>query len=261
MSIDPRLAERRKVVAEDRAKRTLRRLLKFLSLVGMAGLVVWFLLSPYLSAAVVDVQGASMAEVEAILAEHSVVVGRPLILIKPGRVVEALEEDPWVAHATVNRDWPNRVTVTVGERAPRAWVETAEGWARHDEEGVAVPSSTEPDKSLGWIHLPGISRDAGPGSPVLRGSIEFLMSLPEELAQNTAIRVEADELWAVVDGWQVRLGRADEMREKALSLVTLLETNLDQGAMIVLIAPTHPSVLPPPGADPDAGEDGDGEGE
>lgn len=256
MTIDPRLAERRRVVAEDRAKRSVRRLLRFLGLVGVVALVVWFAFSPYMSASTVAVEGASMAAVDTILAEEAVVVGRPLILIRPGMVAEALKADPWVADATVQRIWPDRVEVAVVERVPRAWVETADGWARRDEYGVALPSAAEPDRTLGWIRLPRTGDDAATGSNAVVGSVEFLMALPEETARHATIRTEDGELWATVDGWEVRLGRADEMREKALSLVTLLQQDLDEGSLIVLIAPTHPSVLPPSSSDSDEATNG-----
>src|SRR5690554_7733477 len=87
--MDPRLAERRKEVAEERAKRTVRRLLRFLSFGGFVALVVWFMLSPYMSARSVVVEGVDRAAVEEILAAHSVVPGRPLILIRPGAVAAA----------------------------------------------------------------------------------------------------------------------------------------------------------------------------
>ncbi|HEX6947231.1 MAG TPA: FtsQ-type POTRA domain-containing protein [Acidimicrobiia bacterium] len=264
MTMDPRLAERRKEVAEERAKRTVRRLLRFLSAIGLAGLVVWFLLSPYMSAREVVVEGAAMAAVKGILSEHSVVPGRPLVLIRPGSVEHALEQDPWVADAEVDLVWPDDVVVRITERVPRAWVETVDGWTRRDEDAVALPSEPEPDETLGRVRLADMDPESEEDRAVITGAIEFLMTLPQEMAVSSQVRWQDDELWANVDGWEVRLGRADEMRQKALSLVTLLEQEeLAEGSLIVLIAPTHPSVLPPdsPAEEEESGEDGEsGEG-
>jgi hypothetical protein len=49
MSIDPRLMERRKTVAEDNAKKSISRLLKFLTVIVLAGASAWLLFSPWLS--------------------------------------------------------------------------------------------------------------------------------------------------------------------------------------------------------------------
>jgi hypothetical protein len=58
--------------------------------------------------------------------------------------------------------------------------------------------------------------------------------------------VEGDgELWAEVAGFQVRLGRAVEMRAKALSLAALIREQPAPGSILTLIAPTHPAVTPP----------------
>lgn len=258
MSIDPRLAERRRNVAEDHAKQNVRRLLRFLAVISLAGVVVWFLLSPYLSVAAVSVTGAASSEAEAILAAHSVIPGTPMILLRPTAVETAIEGDPWVVDAEVALRWPDTVTVTVIERVPRAWVETAGGWVRRAEDGHAVPSAATPDNSLGWVRLPDVADADAADSELVTGAVEFLMALPPETARAASVRHEAGELWAVVDGYQVRLGRPVEMKEKALSLVTLLDRGLASGSVVVLIAPTHPAVLPPPETEDaeDAEEDG-----
>lgn len=260
MSIDPRLAERRREVAEDHAKRNVRRTLRFLAAVGFAGLVVWFMLSPYLSVDTVAIAGVQESDAAGILVAHSIEPGTPMILIRAGEVTTALEADPWVAAATVSLRWPDMVVVEVVERAPRAWVETSGGWSRRADDGEPVPSPSTADNSLGWIRLPRVLEEDAADSDLVLGSIEFLVNLPPELARLTAIRLEEGELWAVVDGYQVRLGRAVEMREKAVSLVSLLGEDIPKTATIVMIAPTHPSYLPATGdddVDPSGGEDGE----
>jgi hypothetical protein len=96
------------------------------------------------------------------------------------------------------------------------------------------------------------------------GAIEFIDTLPEELGRDVIVRVEDNgELWALVSGYQVRLGRPVEMREKALSLEALLLVDPPRGTVLTLIAPAHPAVTPPPSlskpeteiTDPDSGEE------
>lgn len=259
MSIDPRLVERRRVVAEDRAKRTVWKLLRFLAVVGVLALAVWFMLSPYMSVSQLEIEGVASSDTSAILASESLVPGRPLILVSTSGIEQALEADPWIADADVSRHWPDRVTVSVVERLPRAWVETADGWTRRAEDGEAVPSPSEPDNTLGWVRLPDLAAGEAAGREEVLGGVDFLMSLPEELARATSLRMEGTEMWGVVDGWQVRLGRPVDMTAKALSLVALLQQGIEPGSVIVLIAPTHPSVdTPGDGTGDEAPEEGEG---
>lgn len=254
MSIDPRLAERRVEVAEERAKRNVWRLLRFFLLLAIGGGVVWFVLSPWMSIARVTTTGVLMSDTERILREHGIAVGTPMILVRTGPVVEELLTDPWIRDASVTLKWPTHVSVEVEERVPRAWVETATGWARRSEDGFALPGPAR-DDSLGSISLPDLPDEEAPDSEALLGSIEFLMALPEDVAKGTTIRFQDGELWANVEGFEVRLGRGVRMREKAISVMALLNEGLAEGTVIVMVAPENPAIEPPPGGD------GPGEGE
>ncbi len=255
MSIDPRLMERRKTVAEDNAKKSVNRLLKFLLIVVVAGALVWVAFSPWLSVARVDTVGVSASSAHTVLAESGVRAGTPMILIDPATVESRLAADPWIATATVSRDWPDLVTVTVEERAPVAWVRTSEGWSRHAIDGVALPSAEEPDPAMGWVEMSSLPTREGPESRELLGALEFIAALDTELQSGAVVRMQEDELWATVAGFEVRLGRADEMAEKALSLGALLEENLVEGSTLTLIAPTTPSCLGPETETSDEEED------
>jgi len=266
MSIDPRLAERRAEVAEDRAKRNVWRLLRFFLLVAIAAGVVWFALSPWMSVSQVRSVGVRMSDTEQILAEHRFVPGTPMILLRTGPAIDAIRTDPWVRDVDITLNWPTDVVVRVEERVPRAWVETGSGWTRRSEDGFPLPSAAAPDGSLGRVLLPHIADSAATESEAVLGAIEFLMSLPEDIATETTVRLENDELWAVVNGFEVRLGRGVEMREKAVSLMALLTRGLAEGTVIILVAPTHPSTVDPvidgvvdAGNEDDAGEEDAGD--
>lgn len=245
MTIDPRLAERRKAVAEDNAVRNVGRLLRFLALLVVAGALVWLALSPWLSVNQVRTAGIGTSDAHSLLVEHGVVAGTPLILLRPGEIEEALEADPWISEARVHLNWPDEVVVRVEEREPVAWFNTSGGWRWRDIEGVALPGPETPDPTMAQIQLPGLDdRDAGT-SPVVLGAAEFVDNLPEELHETTFLRVVEGELWATVQGWEVRLGRPVDMAEKALSLVALLDEPLPEGATLILVAPTHPATDTP----------------
>ncbi len=242
MSIDPRLAERRREVAEDRARRNVSRLVKFLVAAGIAGAVVWVFLSPWLSVASVTTSGIGASTSEAVLTEHGVVEGTPMIMIRTGRIETALEIDPWVRESDVELVWPRSVVVRVEERVPVAWVETDEGWGLYAIDGVRLATAPDPDPAMPWVQIGGVEAMAEP-TPELLGALEFASSLGEELKTGARLRTETGgELWAEVGGFQVRLGRPVEMSAKALSLAALIRERPPAGSILTLIAPTNPAI-------------------
>jgi cell division septal protein FtsQ len=245
MAIDPRLAERRREVAEDRARRKVGRLIRLLVVVGLIGGAAWLLLSPILSVDEVTTSGVEVSTTHSVLVAHDVIAGTPMILIRTGEIESALESDPWIREAVVELDWPGRVSVRVEERDPVAWLSTGEAWGRFAVDGVQLASAPEPDTSLPWIDLgPETGKDEDAGRVL--GALEFAAALPQELKEGTRVRVESDgELWAEVAGYQVRLGRAVEMAAKALSLAALIREQPASGSILTLLAPTHPAVTPP----------------
>jgi len=245
MSIDPRLKERRRVVAEDRARRKIGRLLKLIVALVLGGIVAWILLSPWLSVDEVATTGVVSSKTHGTLANMGVVAGTPMILVQPGKVERALLSDPWVKSATVVRDWPDRLIVRVEERNALAWVETGGGWAHHAIDGVALPSPDNPDNKLAWIQLSDVPLADSESSRDVLGALEFVAGLPEELRAETTIRRRVNgEFWGRVSGYEVRLGRAVEMDAKARSLTALLAENPPRGSVLIMIAPAHPAVTP-----------------
>lgn len=252
MTIDPRLADRRTAVAEDRARRNISRLLRAIGVVAVAAAIVWLFLSPTFSVASLELKGVQVSSAPAILDSERVEEGRPLVLIRTGDVEAALLEDPWIKTADVDLDWPSRVVVIVVERTPTAWVETATGWARRAVDGVVLPGPEEPDGTLGVVAMPFLDNEAALESEELLGALEFLDNLPTSLSAAARVEIRESELWAQVGGFDVRLGRPIEMGEKALTVATLLEEDLEPGSIINVIAPTNPAVSLPGSGD---GED------
>jgi cell division protein FtsQ len=263
MTIDPRLADRRREVAEDRARRNVNRILRLLALVALVGGLVWLLLSPTFSVDALDVSGVQSSETREVLKAHKVTEGRPLILIRTGALRDELLADPWVKEAMVTLDWPRRVVVDITERTPTAWVETAGGWARRAVDGVALPGASEPDDTMGHVSLVSVTDAEAVTSQWVLGALEFIDTLPVALGSDALVDERSGELWAVVGGFEVRLGRPVDMSDKALSLATLLEEPLVAGTTINMIAPTNPATVPPggiedPGQGTDDGESGTG---
>lgn len=269
MSIDPRLLERRQTVAEENAQRSMSLLLRFMTAALIVGGLFWLALSPWLSVARVRTAGIVSSGAHASLAEHNVVVGTPMILLRTGEAESALKADPWIADASVRRDWPDEVLVRVIERVPVIWVQSAEGWSWRAVDGVALPGPDGPEESSPRLIASAMLESELDGSLLVRGAAEFVVSLPDALRPGLTLELEDAELWADVEGYRVRLGRPVDMGAKALTLGTLMGEEIPEGSTVILVAPTHPAIALP-GDPPDAplevppetgdGEDGDQEG-
>ncbi|MDX1449166.1 MAG: FtsQ-type POTRA domain-containing protein, partial [Acidimicrobiia bacterium] len=138
--MDPRLAERRKEVAETRVRTGIRRLLLIAALLGvvLAGLAV--LRSPIFSLERIDVSGARQTDPVAMLASADIVVGTPLIELDLELAEETLLADPRIATVSLERRWPRGLRVTVSERFAVAWVDQGSGWRQVAIDGVVLGS-------------------------------------------------------------------------------------------------------------------------
>ena len=253
MSIDPRIAARRREVIEGSARRSLVRLGKWLALLLGLVAVGWFVQSDPFRVASVESFGVTRSAAETVLVDQEVVVGRPMVLVRPGTVEEALLDDPWIVEATVGLTFPDLVEVTVRERTPAAWVVSGGLRVLLAEDGVVVPDDGVED-ALPVVRFGGVE-PAEPGEllddPRATAALVFLTTLDPLLASRGVLgERNADELWFSVPGLDVRLGRPIEMAEKAAALTALLERGVPPGSEVNLVAPTRPAIGTPETAPP-----------
>lgn len=239
--MDPRIADRRRNIREAHRRVGMGRLVWWLGAVGVAAVGLWLLHSPVLEVTTIAVTGGDHSAVYEILGAQRVAPGIPMIDIDADRLEASLLEDPWIAQAVVARDWPTTVVITVSERRPVAWTQTAEGeWQLLASDGVVLSLTAAPDGSRPRLVVLGV-----PAHGALLGALEFLGSLSEELARGSEAVLGPDGLSAVVGGFNVRVGRPENGADKALALEAVLATDPVPGAVITVVAPTRPAVLPP----------------
>lgn len=247
-TINRRIADRRRAVVEDGARRRLRRLLVFLLLVGMGGFAGWMLYqSPLLAVTEVVIDGSSESRAAEIVAAEGVTAGVPTINVRAGAIETALLGDPWIAAASVQVTWPGTVEIEVLERTPAAWVEAGEVWLLADGTGAVLEvAATEPED--GPMISVGTTATV-PGGHVERAAVaalEFLESLGEDLAANASVQGSADALEAIVGGHEIALGYSTDMKAKAAAVSALLDTDLPPGAVINVVSPERPAVKSQP---------------
>ncbi len=234
-----RFAERRRTVAEDRARNALRRTTYVLAMAAVVAGVIYLFHSPLLSVRTLDITGTSTLEIEPVLARYGIVSGEPLIRTDPAGAQLDLQADPWIDSVVVSRDWPTAIRVSVVERQP---VATVSGVVVAGD-GVILPG-TEPVE-LPALALAGDPVDGRFPQQEITGALRFVSELTSELRAVTTIASSPDGLLAVVAGYTVRLGRPVDMEEKARALVALLVEMPEAGSEITLVAPARPSILPP----------------
>ncbi len=245
MTIDPRLEDRRRRVAEDRARSNLTRLIRLLAVVACGAVAAWVLQSPFLSVGQITVLGTSHVDAEAILAAHDIVEGRPMVVLDVEAAQVALGQHPWVAEARVARSWPTSVVVEVTERTPAVSVRFADGWSLVAADAVVLQSTPAPDPVLPEADFSSVDSESGADDLDVIGAVDFLVALPPERRGDASVRVGEEGLEATVAGFLVRLGRPFEMADKAVVAAELLSQGLEPGSIITVVAPTSPAVLGP----------------
>jgi cell division protein FtsQ len=237
--MDPRLAARRRTVAESRIRKGIRRLLVVFVALGIVAAGLTVLRSGIFALDQIDVVGRSQTDPETLLAAAGVVRGMPLIEVNLGEATEVLLADPRIVTAVVGRRWPTGIEVAVTERFPVAWVERGGGWEHTAIDGVVV-STGDPGPVAPRIRsVPG-------GERAVEAALQFVDALPDAIAAGMVIDARSEELIATWNSYRIRLGRPTDMVAKAQALEVVLADQLEPGSEITLIAPERPAVLPPP---------------
>jgi cell division protein FtsQ len=243
--MEPKLAERRKGVDEDRARGRLKWVLLFLLLVGSVVAGIWLIRSPVLSIRQVTVTGAERSDPGTAIADLGMGNGTPTIDVDEAAILETLRSDPWVASATVRVSFPGSISVEVVEHVPFASVMAADGWVTTSSDGAVVPADAP-------VGAPTISIDTGPvasgydiANPLILGALRFVAALPTELAATTDVISDGEGLVATVAGHRVLLGRPSDMTEKAIVLASLIDSGIADVAEVNVIAPLRPAVTNP----------------
>lgn len=246
--MDRRLAERRRRVAEDRARSNLGRLVRLLMVVAVIGGLVWFAQSPFLSVDEIVVEGSDRVDVAGVLSRSDIVPGRPMLLVDVSGAAERLRADPWVASAEVARDWPTRIVVELEERMPFAALRLAEGWWVVADDATLLEEIEGPG-DLPVAEFPSSVRSGVDENLEVEGAVTFLAALPSDLQPTSRVVATGEGLEATVAGFTVRLGRPFDMEQKAAVTAAILEQGVDEGSIITVVAPASPAVLPPDGGE------------
>jgi cell division protein FtsQ len=241
-SIDPRIRDRRVAVTRAEGRRRLRILLAGVSIASAIGIAWLVVQSPLLAVDSVTVKGTARESRAAVESAAAVKKGSALLFVDTSAVARRVEALPWVARATVDRDLPNGLTITVIERSPVAWARRA-------------PPVGSPEGTLGAIVLVdrfgrvlGGAPSAPTGLPELVGMVlvpdrgeriepagpaRAVGQLPDALRAQTGsvIRRHGQAVLRLVQppggappvAGEVRLGNLDEVAAKGAAALAVLD--------------------------------------
>ncbi len=220
--IDPRLRARRDEVARDRGRRRLRRLVLavvVVAAVAAAGLAVR---SSLLDVDRVVIRGATHTGHDQAIRSVGIPLGRSMISVDPAAAQARLLRLPWVARATVERQWPGTVAVSLVERHPVAVVGRGSHLMLVDREGrvlgPAHGAATYPSVTTATV------RPGDQLGPARRSLLSVVAGLPGPLRRQVErARTSRTGVTLVLDdGVIVRWGDPSRTEAKAEALGALL---------------------------------------
>lgn len=242
--MEPRVAERRKSVSEDRARKRLKWILTVIILIAVVVGALWLLRSPVLSIRTVDISGSQQSDpVEAVQA-LGMGIGTPTIDVHGDAIALAILRDPWVEDVTVRVVWPGSIVIDIAERTPVAPVLAGDQWVLVGQDGGVIAPVGEPTTGDAQIAIDQGSMASGSmiTDPAVLGALEFIASLSAARRTGLVLQMEGVGLFATTGSHRVRLGRPVDMALKASVLDGLLETEIPASSTINLIAPLRPAV-------------------
>ena len=125
--INPRIRERRIEVQREAGRKRLRVLLVVSSVLSAFGLAFLVVTSPVLDVDHIPVAGAQHITPAQVRTAAGVRTHDHLLFVDTGAIARRVEQIPWVEHASVQRDFPGTLKITVTEYTPAAFVRVATG--------------------------------------------------------------------------------------------------------------------------------------
>jgi cell division protein FtsQ len=249
--MDPRIRDRRVGVTRARGR---RRLHLVLGLVVVTGLVLggWYLAhSSLLSARVIVVSGAAHTTPQEVIAVAGLADHPPLVDVNPGTVAARIEGLPWVAKATVRRQWPDGVRISLTQRSPDAVIALAAGKvALVDGTGRVLALVASAPPGLVTLTVPGHVGGAGTtlgsaAGPAVRVADTLPAAFRTQVATIT-VGPDGQVTLGLTSPLHVDLGTATELAAKYEDVAALLSgATLHPGDVIDVTVPDSPTVEGP----------------
>lgn len=192
---------------------------------------LWLTQAETFQVAGVDVQGAYRVREEEVRSMAALFTGQNIFRVDPDAAVRRARTNPWVASVRVERKLPNRISMVITERTPRAVLHAANGSFLIDLSGTVIIPAVPGDASsrcLAGIALKDLR--AVPGEPVTAPALPEAFALLDALAErggwdlgSVTVRADAPDTIAIVYAnreFRIGSGRYDEKLRRLGEIVS-----------------------------------------
>ncbi|MHB8243906.1 MAG: cell division protein FtsQ/DivIB [Acidimicrobiales bacterium] len=245
---DPRIHERRVLVAREKGRHRRRLLVGALAviLLGSGGFALVH--SSLLGARHVEIIGAAHAPYSRIVQVAGLAGAPPLVDLSAQKIAARVETLPWVRSATVSLSWPTTVSIRLTDRIPVAVVRAGTtAWAVVDPTGRVLEDTRSRPLDLPLITSP--VKPPLPGRELSRRAATLARvaaAMPQSMVRQISALKWAPK-GAVVEllGKKVALlGNTSLLKEKFIALATVLaKAQLTGIATIDLRVPSAPVLI------------------
>jgi cell division protein FtsQ len=253
--VDPRIRARRRTVRRAAARRRLRWVLVGAVVLALVAGVGAVFASPIVSIRHVRITGNARTNSELLGRIVVHLQGEPMARADLGFARTELASDPWVKRVSVRREWPSTILIDLAERSPvAAFLGVDQLWHAYDNDGRVVETVVDAPVDLVAI-APAGTTDATPigeqvSSP-LADAGRLAVALPKRLRdRTTTVTVGGDGIMRLdlKGGASVYFGTIAEMREKLVSILTVIDTCAGAPFTSLNVAAPRDLVIAPPGA-------------
>ena len=199
-------------------------------------------MSPLLSVDTVQVRGTSRLTASQVEAAAGVHEGDAITWIDTGKAVAGIEALPYVRDATLHREWPHTIRITVHERTPAAWIDSpgekalVDGTGRVLEMVDAAPPAMPQLVGAKLVPPPGATIDAV-GAARVAGALTGLAAVGTSSVEATHHGI----VLHLAAGPEVRMGRPTQIAVKLRAALAVLAAQ--QGTPVNYVdvsVPTNP---------------------
>lgn len=215
------------------------RVLRFLAAIVFLCGVVSFAGSSVFDIRSISVAGNHAVAASDILSRAGVRTGTSVFTVNAYPIRERLRQDPRIAAVSVGVAFPDRVYITVSERAAAAALRVPQGYVLLGADGVAIAPSATPGTlpTLTVDRLDAAAVQAGTviPSPDARLGAGLAASLPNDLSPDVAA-LRVDQAGEVIlytrDGIAVRAGAPDGIRDRLARAADVLAAVRSRGMRV-----------------------------
>jgi cell division protein FtsQ len=217
---------RRIAVRRDEGRRRLHRLAALGAVVALALAATIATRTPLLDVDRVEVSGATHTDVATILRTAGVTKGQPMTGVNVDGARSRLAALPWVASASVSKQWPGTVRIRLQERRAVAYVDGGSGrWLLVDTGAHVLESVPAPPAGLPVLAVPVVSGRQGSPLPAADRDLVRVAAALDDTLRPQVSAVGADgrgPLLALASCGLVLLGDTTELDAKLLATTTVL---------------------------------------